>query len=175
MYIVPFFSKTVKEFIELRGVRWAQTSTDELAGLWTLSNLNLVGESASFFGNVLRSKSHLDSIRMILHRKAHAAAVDSNALSMFLRENPDEKDELIRLTTWGPSPPYSILVASRLDVEIKKAIKSVLLDMHSDDDGLRLLQEFKIKRFESISSMGLDAVHDLIESTKKLSFKQAYY
>lgn len=165
----------MKEFIELRGVRWAQTTTDKLAGLWTLSTLNSIGESASFFGNVLKSPSHLDSIRMILHRKAHAAAVDSNALSMFLRENPDEKDELIRLTTWGPTPPYTMMIASRLDEETKKAIRSVFLDMHNDDEGIRILKEFKIKRFQTISEMEFDMIYDLVNSTKKLSFQQAYY
>lgn len=165
----------MKEFIDLRGVRWAQTTTDKLAGLWTLSSLHSIGESASFFGNVLKSASHLDSIRMILHRKAHAAAVDCNALSMFLRENPDEKDELIRLTTWGPSPPYTILVASKLDLEVKKAIKTVLLEMHNDDEGLRILKEFKVKRFETFSEIEFDVVYDLVTSTKKLSFQQAYY
>lgn len=112
---------------------------------------------------------------MIIHRKAHAAAVDCNSLSMFLRENPDEKDELIRLTTWGPSPPYTILVASKLDNEVKKALKNVLLEMHNDDEGLRILKEFKIKRFETISDMKFDAVYDLVTSTQKLSFQQAYY
>lgn len=112
---------------------------------------------------------------MILHRKAHAAAVDSNALSMFLRENPDEKDELIRLTTWGPSPPYTILIASRLDNNTKEAIKSVFLHMHTDDEGLRILKDFKIKRFEAISEMDFDTIYDLVSITKKLSFQQAYY
>jgi ABC-type phosphate/phosphonate transport system substrate-binding protein len=112
---------------------------------------------------------------MILQRKAHASAVDSNALQMFLRENPNEKGELFSIATWGPLPPYAIVVRKTLDSQVKDALIATLLAMHETSEGREILSSFKIKRFSRITGDDLITGEEFIEATKGLSFDTVYY
>lgn len=112
---------------------------------------------------------------MILQRKAHAAAVDSNAFSMFLRENPDEKNELYTFTSWGPLPPYALVINKNMPQDVLKKLTAVLLDMHNDEEGFRILSSFKIRRFDTISEDDLETGEDLFTNTKHMRFQTAYY
>lgn len=164
-----------KSFQELRGVRWARNVNDKLTEKKTLHHLWSMGESPLFFVNVLKTRSHLESIRFILQRKAQATAVDSNALNMFLRENPDEKDQLHILESWGPLPPYAIAVRSSLSATVKQNIHKCLAEMHNDADGRAILTSFQLSKFAANSQEDFYSATELIESTKKLTFDAAYY
>lgn len=166
----------MKSFIDLRGCRWAQNTADYLGGnLITLNNLKAIGENATFFGNILKSNSHLETIEMIMSRKAHAAAVDSNALALYLKKNPHHKEELAVLTSWGPLPPY-VLVASRsFAKETRARIIDTLFNMNYDNEGARILLEYNVRRFASVSPNECDAQKELIESTRSMRFDTAYY
>lgn len=168
--------ETVKEFIELRGCRWAQNTADFLGGKLTLNNLKLQGENASFFGNILKAKSHRDAIDMILTRKAHATAVDSNALALFLKEHPHQKEELAVLTSWGPLPPYAIVARKSLPKEIRERVVDTLLNMHYDNEGARILAAFNVRRFGAVAPSDFEKVEkELIESTRQMRFEAVYY
>lgn len=166
----------MKDFIDLRGCRWARNVNDVLGGnLLPLHQLKLMGESASFFGNILQSKSHLESIKMILTRQAHATAVDSNALALYLKLNPDQKDELAVLTSWGPLPPYSIVARKGLSREMKDRIVDTLLNINYDQEGARILSQFNVRRFASASVDDFKIERDLRESTRTMNFDSVYY
>lgn len=167
--------REIQSFHELKGCRWARNTCDQMTSAVTLHQLKLIGTSASFFSNVLKSRSHLDSLRMILQRKAHASAVDSNALQMFLRENPNEKSELFSIATWGPLPPYALVVRTSLDPKVKDALCRVLLTMHETSDGREILTSFKVKGFVPVCEDDLQVGEDYMEATKGLSFDTAYY
>ncbi|GFQ98316.1 uncharacterized protein TNCT_469761 [Trichonephila clavata] len=133
----------VKEFIDLRGCKWAYNCPESLSGhVITLNSLKEIGENSSFFGNILYSGSHLDSIKMVIGKKVDAAAVDANCLAFFLERNSHLADEIKVLTSWGPLPPYPFVVNSKLDESLKADIMKCLLNMHQDRDGLKKLQEF---------------------------------
>lgn len=167
--------KTITTFEELRGVRWARNVNDKLTEVKTLDQLWTLGESASFFVNVLKTRSHLESLRFILQRKAHATAVDSNSLNMFLRENPDEKEQLHVIATWGPLPPYAIVVRSSLDAKTKENIHNILINMDKDIDGSKMLNSFRITKFARVSREDLYAAVELADSVKGRGFDTAYY
>lgn len=167
--------KDLTGFHDLRGVRWARNLNDKLTEMKTLEQLWNLGESPSFFVNVHKTRSHLESLRFILQRKAQATVVDSNALNMFLREHPDEKEQLHVIESWGPLPPYAIVVRASLDSKMKENIFNVLHNMHKDIDGSRILNSFRINKFARIDEEDLYTATELIDSTKGRSFDTAYY
>jgi len=168
--------ETVKEFSDLRGCRWAHNVNDLIGGsLMPLHNLKIVGECASFFGNILKSRSHLESIKMILSRQAHATAVDSNALKLYLKSNQDHKDELAVLTSWGPLPPYAIVARKGMSVELKERVVDTLLNMNYDQEGARILSQFDVRRFASTTTDDFKIERDLKESTRTMKFEAVYY
>ncbi|XP_071040866.1 uncharacterized protein [Parasteatoda tepidariorum] len=169
-------SEKVKDFIDLRGCKWAYSNNESLSGhTITLSNLKELGENASFFGNILCSGSHLNSIKMVTMKKVDAAAVDANCLAYFLDSNPHLAEEVVVLTTWGPLPPYPLVVNSKLDNSVKNDIVKSLTHMHNDAEGRRKLQEFQIQKFVPVSSKDFDKELLIKDNTKGLSFGTAYY
>jgi len=168
--------KTIRDFhSEMRGIRWVRNLSDSLTQTLTLQSLKSMGESSSFFSNVLKSRSHLESLRMILQRKAHASAVDANCLEMYLRENPNEKEELFRIQSWGPLPPYALVMRKSMSKELKRMLFDTLRGMHETTDGKQLLSAFGIIQFDSITREDLETGEDLKETTKNMSFNTAYY
>ncbi|GIY73918.1 uncharacterized protein CEXT_315021 [Caerostris extrusa] len=151
--LILFLVRKVKEFIDLRGCKWAYNCPESLSGhVITLSNLKEIGENSSFFGNILYSGSHLESIKMVIGKKVDAAAVDANCLAFFLERNSHLADEIKILTSWGPLPPYPFVVNSNLDESVKANIMKCLLNMHKDRDGLKKLEEFHVRQFVPISA-----------------------
>ena len=168
--------KNIKDFVsEMRGVRWVRNVNDQLTEALTLHSLKTMGENASFFSNVLKSRSHLESLRMILQRKAHASAVDANCFEMYLRENPNEREQLFRIASWGPLPPYALVVRKSLDEDIKRKLFDTLSTMHDTTDGKMILQSFKIIRFDRINRHDLEFGQDLIAATRGMTFDTVYY
>lgn len=169
-------SEKVKDFIDLRGCKWAYNCPESLSGhVITLSKMKEIGENASFFGNVLYSGSHLDSIKMVINKKVDAAAVDANCLALFLERNSHVADEIKVLTSWGPLPPYPFVVNSKLDESVKSDIMKCLLNMHQDHEGLKRLGEFHVRKFAPISADVYDKEQAMIVRTKDLSFGTTYY
>lgn len=166
----------MKDFIDLRGCRWAHNVNDHTGcTLMTLHQLKHLGENAQFFGNTLKSRSHLDSVKMILSRKAHATAIDSNALSLYLKNNPEHKEELAVLTSWGPLPPYAIVARKQLSTELKERIVDTLLNMNYDNEGARVLSEFNVRRFAAAATDDFKVERELKESTRSMNFESIYY
>ncbi|XP_054716423.1 uncharacterized protein LOC129225916 [Uloborus diversus] len=169
-------SEKVKEFIDLRGCKWAYNCEESLSGhVITLKNLKALGENATFFGNILYSGSHLESIKMVIAKKVDAAAVDANCLALFLEHNPHVADEIVTLTSWGILPPYPFVVNAKLEDTIKNDISDCLLNMHKDPEGQKRLREFNVQKFATISVEDFDKEQLMIDSTKGLRFGTTYY
>lgn len=166
----------MKEFNDLRGCKWAYNGAESLSGhVITLEVLKELGENPSFFGHILYSGSHLESIRMVLSKKVDAAAVDANCLALFLDRNPHFKDDIKILTTWGILPPYPFVTSTKCPEPLKKQIVDCLLNMHKDMEGAKKLAEFRVRRFAPVSIENFSQEQIMIERTKDLSFGSAYY
>nr|CAD7431937.1 unnamed protein product [Timema monikensis] len=108
-------SKHIQEFLDLRGTRWAYSNEDSLsASTAILKKLKEQGENSSFFGDKLRSGSHLNSVQMVLTKQAEASAVDANTLAYNKKYLQDGGKDVIVLESIGPLPPYPIVVNKRL-------------------------------------------------------------
>ncbi|XP_063225282.1 uncharacterized protein LOC134532621 [Bacillus rossius redtenbacheri] len=122
-------SKHVKEFADLRGCRWAYSHEESLSGsLVVLKKLREMGENAAFFGDTVRSGSHLRSLQLVLGKKAEAAAVDANCLAYYRSYLQDWGRDIKVLESIGPLPPYPIVVNKRLSDALKARLVEALLN-----------------------------------------------
>jgi len=142
----------IRSFAELRGHSWAYNDACSLSGYYGLLNkLAEVGEDEGFFERMFRSGSHLNSIESVVRGEADAAAIDSNVLSMKLREVPDLRERLRVIESWGPFPIQPVVVRSALHPELKEDLRTSLLMVDADPLTRRLVSGFGLKRFVPVT------------------------
>src|ERR687890_2555099 len=151
-------------FSELAGGSWAYNDECSLSGYYSL--LNKLAESGldeGFFDNVSCSGSHLNSIEAVLNGEADAAAIDSNALRIRLREVPDLSDKLRVIETWGPFPIQPVVVRSTVHPELKERLREAFLSTQNDESTRRALERYGLIRFVAVGGRDypLDAHKDL--------------
>ncbi|KAI9562702.1 hypothetical protein GHT06_010156 [Daphnia sinensis] len=141
----------IKDFLDLRGANWATNNPCSTSGHFImLKALKEYGENPSFFGSVLNSGSHLNSIQMVASRKADVASVDSNVLAFAMTKNPALAHDLHIFTSIGPLPPYPIMVRSSMTAEEKKAICDALLHLENVAPWNKLCADLRLLRFVKI-------------------------
>ena len=141
----------VRSFADLRGSSWAYNDACSLSGYYSLlGRLAEAGEDERFFGHMLCSGSHLNSIEAVVGGGADAAAIDSNVLGMRLREDPDLLDGLRVIESWGPFPIQPVVVRSALRPELKDALRASLLAVDADSRTRRSLSKFGLEGFAPV-------------------------
>jgi phosphonate transport system substrate-binding protein len=142
----------VRSFAELRGGSWAYNDVCSLSGYYSLLNrLAEAGEDEGFFGRMVRSGSHLKSIEAIVRGEADAAAIDSNVLSLRLREAPDLRRRLRVIEAWGPFPIQPVVVRSALQPELKERLRASLLAVSADPRTRRAVSGFGLRGFVPVT------------------------
>ena len=140
----------ISRFADLRGRSWAYNDACSLSGYYgLLRKLDEMGEDQRFFGEVLHSGSHLDSIRMVADHEADAATIDSNVLWMRLKARPELADLVRVIDSWGPFPVQPVVVRSGLDPALKGALRDAFLDL--DVHAVPALAEFGFRRFAPVT------------------------
>ena len=138
-------------FEDLRGGTWAFNDPCSWSGyLSLLVRLRDVG-GAPFFRALRESGSHLQSVRLITTGKVDGAAVDSNALAVLRRREPNLASRLRILESWGPHPIQPIVVSSRLPAALANRIAASLCSMHLDEHSAKVLHSFGVLRFAPVA------------------------
>lgn len=170
------YQKHVKQLLDLRGCIWAYSSEHSLSGsAVVLKTLKERGENASFFGNMIKSGSHLKSVQMVLSKQAEAAAIDANTLSYNKKYLQDGGKDIIVLESVGPLPPYPIVVNTRLSSAMKEKIVQALLKMHTCRLWGERLSHFGILKMVSNSEDAYMKERELRNSIKNTSMGVTYY
>jgi ABC-type phosphate/phosphonate transport system substrate-binding protein len=142
----------IRSFAELRGRSWAYNDACSLSGYYSLLNrLAETGEDAGFFGSMLCSGSHLNSIESVVRGAADAAAIDSNILSMRMREDPELRERVRVIESWGPFPIQPVVVRSALRPALKEGLRASLLTADADPRTRDALNRFGLRRFVPVS------------------------
>ena len=146
--IVPAASPA-REFGDLRGKVFAFTDPLSNTGyLYPLSLLQGLGQQPeSFFGRTIFTYSHDRSMAAVLEGVADGASVDSLVYEFASRRNP----EIARRTRviWESQdfgiPP--VVVPRTISPERKALLKELLLGLHHDAEGEKVLAELGVERF----------------------------
>jgi len=138
-------------FPDLAGARWTYNDPASLSGWYSmrhrLSEIGHAGPPDSFFSEVRVSGSHRASVRLVASGAADASAIDSNALAIQLRDEPDLALRLRVLETWGPLPIQPLVAARSLEKTLPEDVAAALLDLHRDPGMAARLAAFGFARF----------------------------
>ncbi|CAH1800687.1 unnamed protein product [Owenia fusiformis] len=163
-------------FEKLKGCKWGYNDPESLSGnISVLAHLKKCGTNASFFGHIIQSGSHIESLKMILHKTIDAAAVDSNSLINFVNSYPEQRENLHVMTSLGPFPIYPFVANSRLPAETKTKIKEALLNMHKSVTWEEKLQKYGVQKFTKTDMSLYDKEKEIKEYMKGLKIETVYY
>lgn len=148
LVIVPTASPA-KEFADLRGKVFA--FTDPLSNTGYLCPMNLLNwmsqQPETFFARTIFTYSHDRSIAAVLEGVADAASVDSLVYEFTTRRDPALAGKLRVIRESGEFGIPPVVVPASADGERKTRLKALLLDLHLDPEGAKILAALGVDRF----------------------------
>jgi phosphonate transport system substrate-binding protein len=134
---------------DMKGKRMAFVDKNTMAGyLHPLAYFKKYGiDYRTYFKEFYFAGTHEDVIYDILDRKADVGAVKSTVLARLAEEDPKVANGLFIISRTPPVPENSLAVRPDLKASLKEKIRTVMLNMHEDPDGIKALREFKAKKF----------------------------
>jgi ABC-type phosphate/phosphonate transport system substrate-binding protein len=142
----------LRGFADLCGASWAYNEPGSQSG-YNLTRFYLasLGERSGYFGNAVESGSHQSSIEMVMDGLVDASAIDSTVLELELELRPQLAAVMRVIHTLGPSPAPPAVVSTKVPTELRRKLRRMLLTMHNDPCGERILGRAGIARFTSVS------------------------
>jgi phosphonate transport system substrate-binding protein len=126
-----------------------------------------------YFAQTLKSGSHLRSLDMVLEGRADATAIDSHVFEIFQRRNPRIAEGLRVIDMLGPSTIPPVVVAKRLDAELKHQLRAALVTMHHDAQSAQQLRAGLIDHFVPVTDdhyQDIDAMLTQVEAQTAIPF-----
>ena len=148
-YLIVNKNSIFQELEDLRGKVFAFTDPESNTGRLVPSYwLSQMGEDPeSFFGNFIYTYSHDNSILAVAKGLVDGAAIDGHIWEYYNEKNPENtsKTRIIMKSTPYGNPP--VVVYSALPTQQKTRMRQLLISMHQDSNGKKILDELMIDRF----------------------------
>jgi len=162
-YTIVDADSTATSLADLRGAAFAFTdpisNTGTLVPTYELGQMNETPDT--FFSDYIYTYSHDWSIEAVADGLVDGAAVDSLVYD-YMEATGDPVIEKTRvLTKSGPYGIRPVVVNPDIDPELKRQLRSILLEMHEDPEGRAILAAIKIDRFEVIGDSAYDAIREM--------------
>ena len=148
-YIIVSKESPYTRFADLKGKVFA--FTDDLSNSGALYPQYLIGKSGSipevFYSYYFYTHSHDKSVEAVARGIADGAAVDSLVYD-YMMEKHDPSAEKTRVI--DRSQPFGIppvVVSPKTTANVKVRFQKILLNMHEDPEGKKILGNLKIDRF----------------------------
>ena len=126
-----------------------------------------LGLTKGFFGKLLRSGSHEESIRMVAAGEADASFVDSLVLDYDREKGLGQAHEVRVLESAGPAGICPLVASARLPTEVGEVLQRELLRMHEDAQGRTLLEEALLDRFAPVEDSNYDDIRAMKAAAQK--------
>ena len=148
---------------DLRGESFA--FTDPLSNSGRLAIVHALARRREtperFFRRTMFTYSHDNSILAVADGLVEGAAVDSLVYDYLRARDAEAVSGTRVIGRWGPYGIPPIVVHPDLEPALRSALKGLLLSMHAEPDGRKLLERLLIDRF-------LDADPSLFESIRQM-------
>ena len=169
--IVVHRDSPFRQFDDLRGSTWSYNEPNSHSGCTTIRwYLARRGEGGDFFGRVLESGSHENSIDMILNGEIDSSAIDSTVLELEMARRPALAEEIRLLDTIGPSPIPPWIANGRLPDDLLERLRQAFWHMHEDPDGKRILQSTRMARFVPVNDSDYDPIRKMTAEAAVVQF-----
>jgi phosphonate transport system substrate-binding protein len=162
-------------FADLQGCTWAYNEGASHSGC-NLVNYSLLerGKSPDYFGVLVKSGSHLNSLQMVLAGEADAAAIDSHLLDVVRRRDAQAAAGIRVVDVLGPSAVPPVVVARRLDPDLKHALREMLITMHENPFSLQVLREGGIECFVPVDDEWYDDIRSMYTRVQATDFPRMF-
>ncbi len=169
-YLIVNKESPLHRLEDLKGHTFAftdpESNTGRLVPLYWLATMHTKPEE--FFGRILYTYSHDNSIMAVGRGLVDAAAVDGLIWDFYEKKNPafTAKTRIIKKSQPFGIPP---LVASRqFPPADRERIRNLLLAMHQDQEGKKILAELMIDRFIPPRDELYDSVRQMEQQLARL-------
>lgn len=156
-------------FADLRGAGFAYNEPESLSGCEVMRHhLATIGAMRGYFGRVVASGAHLNSLQMILAGQIDAAAIDSTVLESEIEQHPDLAHQLRCVDVLGPNmmPPW---VAGRhLPASLRADLRAALTTMHQQPDGVAVLATTPVARFASVTEQDYNPLREMLQLAEQV-------
>jgi phosphonate transport system substrate-binding protein len=129
-----------------------------------------LGLTGGFFGKVLRSGSHEESIRMVAAGQADASFVDSLVLDYDREKGLGHAHEVRVLESVGPAGICPLAASSKLPVSMRDKLRHYLSNMHADPEGKQILDKALLARFVVVDESNYDDIRAMRDAAEKAGF-----
>ena len=159
-------------FSALRGALWAYNEQRSYSGYYiVLHHLGASTESQTFFGGMVETGTHLDSLLMVINGLADVTVIDSTILDNELAQRPGLVDQIRVIETLGPSPIPPWVVSRQLPLRMRQQLQRLLLEMGNDPLGQASLAGNQLARFVAADN----GDYDLIRNVESMVAKSISY
>ena len=160
--VVVHADSSLRFFEDLRGRTWAYNEPGSHSG-YNLTRYHLAKEGlgAHYFGRVVESGSHENSLRMLLEHAIDATAIDSIVLEMAFTNNRSIVERIRTITVLGPSPAPPWVVHASVSSDVLQALRQEFLFMDKDPRGQRILEDAGMLRFAPVSDYEYDPIREM--------------
>ena len=170
-YIIVQKDSDIETFEDLKGKTFAFSDPLSNSGkLFPSYKIYMLTETPeSFFKEYIYTYSHDNSINAIARGIVDGAAVDSLIWEYENETNPSitSNTRIIEKSPFFAINP--IVTSKRLDSRTKTELKNILLNMHKDPTGQRILQRLKIDSFVLIKKEAYDSIRMMYKAVNRLS------
>jgi phosphonate transport system substrate-binding protein len=171
--VIAHRDSPVASFLDLRGRSWAYNEPLSQSGYGiTRYHLVWLGETGGFFGDVIETGFHQESIRLVACGEVDAAAIDSHVLAVAMKQDPSLKDAVKVIDTLGPSTIQPIVASRRLRGELISEIRHILLSLHEDTIVKESLAQGLVKRFVPVDASSYDDIRRMLAACEAASFME---
>jgi phosphonate transport system substrate-binding protein len=120
-----------------------------------------VDDISTFFSHHFFTGSHDGAIDAVLNNKADVGAAKNTIYERMRQSNPRIDDELLILADSPRVPSNGLCVRKTLEEKYKVELKSLLLNLHQDPEGLEVLKQLGAKRFVETNREDYQPVLDM--------------
>ncbi len=165
-YIIVPRQSEVTSLSGLRGKRFAfadpMCSSGKLAPTFMIKQLG--SDIDSFFASYIFTHSHDRSIEMVAYGLVDGAAVDSRIWQYVSRKNAKLTAETRIIAKSRPYglPPF--VVGSRIDKNLKNKLRILLLNLHNDPKGAKILKKLFIDKFIPADDSSYESIRKMIKA-----------
>lgn len=158
-------------FADLRGRSFAVNERSSHSGYGVVRyRLVTMGATDGFFGRVVESGAHKDSIRMVATGAADAAAIDSHVLGLELRDHPELARRVRVIESLGPSTIQPVVAALRVAPELREAVRQAFLTMGDEVRSRGFLDRGLVSRFAPADAASYDDIRAMLRAAEEAHF-----
>ncbi len=140
----------IKSFKDINGKVFAFVDKATTAGFifpLALFKRNGIADYKEFLKETYFTGTHEDAIYDVLNKKADIGAAKNTIFYALAAEDKRLLDELLIIEKSLDVPENGIAVSKDLDGRIKDQLKDLLLNMHNDPEGKKILKDFGARIF----------------------------